>query len=262
MKMQIWYRLTAWYWRMTQKMFLFIAVLMTIAEAVTVCVVAGNQITAGSPYDDIFLTSYAWLFFTIAFLAVLGISLRPTLVAQGRTKAGYTLATLPGGSTCALFAQMANTALSILLLTAWQIVTTIALGLVATPINRAATLKHLPQFQMPAWDFTLSVVRNFMIRMLVPTSFITFFGLIFLVLAPSVLLAGALFQRGIKRLGAVVLGVIGAFSCSFIVLMQAEGSFVFRGMSWNIYWPFAVLLIVIAISLVWSLWSARRENWL
>lgn len=260
--MKTWYRLTAWYWSMVQKRFLLVAVFMTVAETALVLVTAARHDALGITYENLFLSSASIPVFVAGYVATMSISLRPTLLAQGKTRASYTLATLPNGGACALFAQIACTALPLLLLIAWQILLMLVLYFAAVPINAAVTMKYLPQYVMPVADMQLSFVRNMLFRKLVPTGLPGIAMLLMIVVAPSAMLAGTLFQRGVARLGSLVLGLGGAYCCA-VLLMQAPNFFpmwpdlnpIFEVLPW------VALPVLTAISVVWSMRSVRRGKW-
>ncbi|MEG2165273.1 MAG: hypothetical protein RRY96_03180 [Ruthenibacterium sp.] len=257
-------KLTAWNWYMIQKPVCLAAAVMSVAELVALALTATSKNNLGVHYDAIFMSSGAWLLFILGYLAVMAISLRPILQAQGKNKGAYTLQTLPVKRNVLLFSNIASTALSLFLLAAWQVLFTVLCYWPTMALSGAATEKYLPQYAITHGDFQLSLVRNATLRILVPTNLLGFGIWLLLLAAPAVLLVCAFYHRGAARFWAICMGIVGAGACAFLVavLLYTTRTQRYSSRVLSPFWGICLLLALMAAAIFWALHSIRRAAWL
>lgn len=257
-------KLTAWNWYIMQKPVLIIAAVLSVCEMALLAIAATRENLMGMPYDALFMQSFAWLVFVGGYLAVLAVSLRPILQAQGKHKGAYTLQTLPVKRGTLLFANIAATALAQLALAAWQVVLTALLYLPTMAIANAATAYTLPQFAIPHSDFVLALLRNALLRILLPTNFTGVCVWLLLLAAPAVLVVCTFYHRGAARVFAFCMGIIGAGGCGYLcaahlLYIRTNG---YRYAEFSLFPAICLLLFLMAAAIAWALHSIRRAAWL
>ncbi|MEG2697300.1 MAG: hypothetical protein RR951_00095 [Ruthenibacterium sp.] len=261
--MRTWYRLTAWNWYIVRKPWLLVCAVMSVAQTAALLLSAGGKKGAGIPCDSLWIESFACFIFAAGYLAVMAVTLRPVLQAQGKSRGAYTLQTLPAKRGTVLLSQIACTALALCGTIAWQLVLVLVLYWPVTAVSNAAAAKFLLQYTVPHADMQLSFVRNMMVRLLLPTTAFGALLLLLLIVAPSVLLVCAFFHRGAARFWAVCMGLMGAGCCFYLLVMQvavfAERNSYLWGRSMV---AILLLLALMALAVVLALRSIRRAAWL
>lgn len=252
--------LTAWNWRIFQKPYCLLLALTAAAELALVCIPASQRFNAAYDYAATFLASLAWAVFPVAYAAAICISLYPLAQAGGKSRAGYTLLTLPLPRATLLLGQMLATALALLVLIAWQVVLCMALYLPFTALQSLTGSGLVLGLPAARGLFYRSAARNLLLRMLVPASPLGAGALAAAVIAPAVLAPGALYQKGWRRAAALCLGLAGAGCCMALLAaafydLAAPGMYAGQAAA-----PAAGLAAAVAASGAWSLHSVRRAR--
>lgn len=258
--MKTWRILTAWNWRIIQKPVWLIIALGSAAQMAAVCIYSCLRTSAAITYNSVLINSLSWIIFALEFLAVLGASQRPVLMMNGKTKLGYTMQTLPSSASTLFFSNAASTALAIMCVLSAQLLLTFIMYFPATALTTMTAQTYIPQYPMPTPDMQLSLVRTVFFNLLLPTNLFGIITLPLYIIAPSLLLPGAFFHKGMGRIFGIIIGVFGAAVCGYMLARRILA----RGY-WNDYDTLpiiALLLIIMIFSVLWTLRTIKRAKWL
>lgn len=253
--------LAGWYWAMARKPYSLLCALFAIQQLAMLLLLAASKGNLGMGYATLYMGGMQWTAFGFAFLGAGVLSARALMQASGRTKAGYTLLTLPmprwqllcaGTLACAVM-QLGVVALQLLLFFA-------ACGPVSAVSHALA--QTLIQGNLPAANLYVQLVNNDLLVLLLPTRPTAALALLGTLAASAIMLPCMFLHRGWRRLAAAAMALAGAACCCILVVGErylvinpntrnARGYCMVAG---------AIALVLVAAAWLWGLHAVKRAQ--
>lgn len=212
-------RLAGWNWYICRKPLAVILGLATVTEAVLVLWQSSREANSTARYPAVFLGSLCPVVLVAAYLTALAVSLRALAQLSGKTRAGYTLLTLDLSRSQIYLGQVAASAMVLLVVMAWQVLTAAILYWPATAIRVQVAARSLPFPVTGAGGFWNAMAENFLLRLLLPVTGRGFLAWLLFLLGPAVLAPGILLHRGARRVLAICVALAGAVCCLVLAVM-------------------------------------------
>lgn len=247
-------RLIVWNWHMIRKPFALLCGVLAGAELVVLLILAANNRMA-MPFNSLFFGGLLFALFALAFMAALGICVRPVVEGTAKTKGGYTLLTLPVPRSVILLAHVLTVALALVLLIALQILLAAVYYWPATAVSQMAIARAGAEgvSLMGPGLFYRSFLNNPLLRLLLPATWQGAGALLLLIAGPAVLLPCAFYHKGASLFGGICLGLVGAPCCVAVIMTMVVDLAAPMGAGAPL-----ILLAVMAVSWLWALRDIRR----
>ncbi|MDD4849920.1 MAG: hypothetical protein PHO10_04380 [Gemmiger sp.] len=240
--------LTGWNWWMFRRQFFMVAALMGVVQTATLTVLALPRVSAGLGFAALCNAGKLWVSFSAAYLAVIAVSLRPTLQLCGKTRAGYTLLTLPAPRSLLLLGQVCATALALVLLVAWQVVLAAGLYFPITALQGFVGRGLIVGLPAGQGLFVRQFARNLLLRVLLPSNGQGLLAMLLCIAAPAVLAPAALLLKGWRRVAGLCLAIVGAGCCA--ALLATRGAPM----------PEVGVLVALLLALMLAAWCATLHS--
>lgn len=250
--------LASWNCYMARRWYSGLCAAFAVQQLIVLLILAATPDFARQGYTACYNRSLQWLALCIVFVAAGVISARNLMANSGRTRAGYTLLTLPVSPASKLAAQTLSAAAMELGVIALQILMAFVYYWPVQALANHVTA-GLYDKPMPQPLFYEQLARNEALRVILPVRPGQVAMLLIMVLAAAILLPGIFCHHGLNRAVAILLAVAGAVNCLLAVVYE---TYVSCGQEENYgtgFWvELTILLVVTLVSAFWS-FSALRS---
>ena len=252
-------RLAEWYWRICRAPYGVLCAVFAVQQMGILMIQASRKANVGCGYTELYLNSLQRFAFLVALVIAAVLACRALWQSDGKSKAGYTLLTLPMPRGTLLAGNILLCAVLIVGVAALQVVLFVVGYFPVRALSGAVCARLTGGTPEPA-AFYVELAINPVMQALLPAGTRSALDLLLALTAVSVSVPCVFVHRRTKRVGA---GILAALACAAAGgEMQLTSNYGLRaGYISSTGWGLPVCAAVLtAANLIWALNALRRSE--